>query len=289
MNDLRPYYRDLAIGETIRFDGEDRRLHTVSVEELRGPRAVIRVDDETVELAIGRHMAPRDTPAQQDLARYVRRGSLQVGIDISRDFAGTNPYETSMIALSADARLYVGPIVSFSHSRYRFPIPRYDWNYDDNWLSRAPYGYHLGIDLYAPRGSQVVSVCDGVVQDVRQFDPQTDREDLWGRLVAIRGTDGFVYTYGHCDTLAPHVEVGATIHRGNSIGSVGKAGFESTDTPAHLHFEMIACGYPERFRFTFEPHPPEQPSAIRLLPAEAEGFVINPYPYLREWFAAENA
>lgn len=286
MHDLRAYYRDIAVGEDVRFNGEQGRVHIVSVVEIRGPRVVVRIDDETVEMAAGQVPSPVGDGPSGAAPHHTRRDTVQVGIEVTRDLVGSDPGQTSMIALSGDVRLYVGPPIAFSHARYRFPIPYCNWSRDHNWLTRAPYGRHLGADLYAPRGSQVVSVCDGIIQEIRDFDPRTDAEDHWGRLVAVRGEDGFVYTYAHCDVLAPHLEAGVQVQRGNAIGSVGKAGFESADTPAHLHFEMFACRRPDRFRFAFEPNPTE-PIPARLLPAEAEGFAVNPFPYLCEWFRTE--
>ncbi|MBD3315361.1 MAG: peptidoglycan DD-metalloendopeptidase family protein [Chitinivibrionales bacterium] len=286
MYDLRTYYRDIMVGETVQFNGERKRSHEIQLVELKGAKAEIRIDDETIELTTVSSDDVGDKASDNE-RQYVRRGTLQVGIDITREFVADNAYEKSMISLSGDARVYIGPVVAYSHAKYRFPVPRQNWDYSSNWLTTAPYGRHLGIDLGAPRGTQAISVCDGVIQDIRRYDPAADSEDYWGHLVAIRGKDGFIYTYAHCDTLAPHVEIGAAIQRGNAIGSIGKSGFESMGIAPHLHFEMLACRRPENFRFAFERKPSEQSTPIRLLPDDAEGFVVNPFPYLCEWFQAQ--
>ena len=42
--------------------------------------------------------------------------------------------------------------------------------------------------------------------------------------------------------------------------------------------------HPEDFRFAFALEPDVLPTPNRVLPAATEGFAVNPYPYLVEWY-----
>lgn len=92
---------------------------------------------------------------------------------------------------------------------------------------------HEGIDIFAPRGTSVVAVADGVVTEVSdtriggrvvwQHDPQRD----------------VTYYYAHLDEQDVHV--GQRLRAGAVVGKVGNTGNART-TPPHLHFAVYKPG-----------------------------------------------
>ncbi|WP_084536984.1 peptidoglycan DD-metalloendopeptidase family protein [Azospirillum halopraeferens] len=84
-----------------------------------------------------------------------------------------------------------------------------------------------GINIAAPKGTPVVAADNGVVvyagNELRGF----------GNLLLVRHADGFISAYAHLDRM--DVQRGATVRRGQAIGTVGQTG--SVSTP-QLHFEL---------------------------------------------------
>jgi SH3-like domain-containing protein len=83
---------------------------------------------------------------------------------------------------------------------------------------------HEGIDIFAPRGTPVLAVADGLAM------PRTSR--LGGRTVWLRGS-GASYYYAHLDAVT--VSAFARVATGDVLGYVGNTGNART-TASHLHF-----------------------------------------------------
>jgi len=109
---------------------------------------------------------------------------------------------------------------------------------------------HRALDILAPRGTPVLSADDGRILRVR---PNT----LGGNTVYATDPQGrVVYYYAHLDAYQPGLAEGATIARGDVLGTVGTTGNAPKDTP-HLHFQVMR------------------------MPADGkywDGEAINPYP-----------
>lgn len=97
-------------------------------------------------------------------------------------------------------------------------------------------GRHQGIDIYAERGSPVVSIVPGMVENAG-----------WtfysGWRVGVRGDDGRYYFYAHLlRSLAPGAVVGARVSAGQALGHLGSSGYgpegTSEEFPPHLHFGL---------------------------------------------------
>jgi murein DD-endopeptidase MepM/ murein hydrolase activator NlpD len=86
---------------------------------------------------------------------------------------------------------------------------------------------HEGIDIFAPRGTPVVAVADGIAH--------TDTNGLGGNVVWLR--DGVMgatrYYYAHLDRWA--IDGNARVREGDVLGYVGNTGNARTTSP-HLHF-----------------------------------------------------
>lgn len=65
---------------------------------------------------------------------------------------------------------------------------------------------------------------------------------------------------------------------------MGRSGFETKPFGTHLHFEVMILRHPEKFTFGFELEPEVLPTPNRVLQSDSKRFVVNPYPYLVEWY-----
>lgn len=97
---------------------------------------------------------------------------------------------------------------------------------------------HKGIDLAAPRGTPVVAVGDGTISYAR------GGFNLCGTGVKINHGGGWESVYCHLDEIAPGLDKGGTVMRGQKIGTVGNTGNARTTGP-HLHFELRRNGVSE--------------------------------------------
>jgi hypothetical protein len=110
----------------------------------------------------------------------------------------------------------------------------------------APH-LHQGTDIAAPQGTPVVASGSGTVELIT-----TDPEG--GNGIALRSSDGNLYYYAHLEAFATGLANGASVNRGDIIGTVGSTGFS---TGPHLHFEIRPGG----------------------------GASVDPVPYLDRWLA----
>ena len=99
----------------------------------------------------------------------------------------------------------------------------------DTW--GAPRGVgrrHEGQDIFAPRGTPILSATNGFVYKIGE-------NNLGGQTVSVIGSGGRVYYYAHLDSYAPGLEVGDRVSKRTVLGFVGTTG-NAQGTPPHLHF-----------------------------------------------------
>ena len=95
----------------------------------------------------------------------------------------------------------------------------------------APRGtgrLHEGQDIFAPRGTPILSATNGFVYKIGE-------NNLGGQTVSVIGSGGRVYYYAHLDKYAPGLEVGDRVSTRTVLGYVGTTG-NAQGTPPHLHF-----------------------------------------------------
>lgn len=276
-------YHDLSVGESVTTAGPQVTLLGVD-----GRSATVQVGNREVSIPLGRFRNRLLPNPPDDVPSVVETDGVRIGADVTRPFMRGSKYSRSLVNLEKDARLFIGPSdrPMSPEGTHVFPVPETDWCFGENWLQKVVYGWHLGVDVDEVRGHPLVSITDGTVLAIRRFDPGTQEEDYWGNGLALLGDDGFVYVYMHWDELADGVAEGARLKAGDSIGPMGRSGFDSTQITTHLHLEMLVMRHPERFRFTFEVEPDVLPTPNRFLPEDVEGYVVNPYPYLVEWYTS---
>ncbi len=126
----------------------------------------------------------------------------------------------------------------------RGPVPvenatHKDWNAKSFWFSPwGKSGVHKGIDIFAPKGTRVISSSYGLVIF-------TGNIDMGGNVVAILGPKWRIYYYAHLQNFnAKTWEFAST---GDIIGSVGATG-NAKGKPPHLHYSVLSLvPYPWRF------------------------------------------
>jgi len=105
---------------------------------------------------------------------------------------------------------------------------------------------HRGVDIFAPRGTPVLSATDGRVYRV-------ETTPIGGNVVWVRDSEGRnrVY-YAHLDSQV--VRTGMDVERGTLLGFVGNTGNART-TPPHLHFAVYRRpgGAVDPFYYLYQP------------------------------------
>jgi len=132
-----------------------------------------------------------------------------------------------------------------------FPVDGKYW-YSDDWGAPRPDGHgHTGNDIFALRGTPLVAVQDGTIEELRW-------RSLGGNSLHLVNDHGDYFYYAHLDHYAHGLHNGQRVTAGEVIGYVGNTGNART-TPPHCHFEV---------------HP-------------GSGGPVDPFPYLEEWRGAK--
>ena len=114
---------------------------------------------------------------------------------------------------------------------------------------------HEGVDIFAPRGTPVVAVTEGVIT-------RTGNQGLGGKQVWLwDGILGNSYYYAHLDSVM--TAGGIQVKTGDTLGRVGSTG-NAAGGPPHLHFGIYTAGG------AVDPY-----SYIRKRPAQLSGPMIR--------------
>ncbi|HKR62790.1 MAG TPA: M23 family metallopeptidase [Thermoanaerobaculia bacterium] len=87
---------------------------------------------------------------------------------------------------------------------------------------------HKGIDIFAPKGTGVVAVADGIVSYIGD-------QPKGGHCLWLTTENGASFYYAHLDRWASGLYEGMEVQTGDLLGYVGNTGNART-TPPHLHF-----------------------------------------------------
>jgi hypothetical protein len=99
-------------------------------------------------------------------------------------------------------------------------------------------GGHKGIDIFAPKGTPLVSCVNGIVNSIGN----ERTNPTGGNSVNILGDDNKNYYYAHLDSVNNDLMVGNKITKGTFIGTVGSSGNAKGKHP-HLHFSIYKGSY----------------------------------------------
>ena len=86
---------------------------------------------------------------------------------------------------------------------------------------------HRGVDIFAARGTPVLSATEGIFIRV-------GTNALGGQVINVLGPGRQSHYYAHLDRYGGF-KTGDVVHAGNIIGYVGNTG-NARDTPPHLHY-----------------------------------------------------
>ncbi len=128
-----------------------------------------------------------------------------------------------------------------------FPVDGEVWYSDDFGAPRAVGGGHTGNDVFARKGTPLVAVQAGTVQELRY-------RSLGGNSFHLVNDRGDYFYYAHLLRYAAGITNGSAVEAGQMLGYVGNTGNAIT-TPPHVHFEIHPGG----------------------------GAPIDPFPYLELW------
>jgi septal ring factor EnvC (AmiA/AmiB activator) len=144
-------------------------------------------------------------------------------------------------AAAAKAKASSGSTSSGSSGRvlsgsFVFPV-RGSHSYVDSWgAARSGGRTHSGTDIMAPRGTALVACVSGTISRVNPYDT-----GLGGRSIYLRGSNGTVYYYAHCNSIAAGITAGKYVSAGTVIGTVGNSG-NAAGGPTHCHFGISVGG-----------------------------------------------
>ena len=153
------------------------------------------------------------------------------------------------------------------------------------WENRGDR-YHCGIDIYAPEGSDVLSVEDGKVIDIDIF-TSSDKMTYWNATyyVLLKNKNGFVCKYAELHDILVKKEM--VVKAGEIIGHVGSVlntdqiskqspqyiqRLNDNNKQSMLHFEL----------YTSEPNNHEYYSGGNWFGATKQKNLLDPTNYLSE-------
>lgn len=87
---------------------------------------------------------------------------------------------------------------------------------------------HRGIDIFAPKGTPIIAVADGILSFIGE-------QPKGGRCVWLTTETGRSFYYAHLDRWATGLYEGMEVRSGDLLGYVGNTG-NARRTPSHLHF-----------------------------------------------------
>jgi len=106
----------------------------------------------------------------------------------------------------------------------------------DTWHAPRSGGrMHEGQDIFAPKGTKILSATNGYVYKIGE-------NNLGGQTVSVISSGGRIYYYAHLDEYAPGLKVGDPVTTRTLLGFVGTTG-NAQGTPPHLHFGVYTFGF----------------------------------------------
>ena len=113
-----------------------------------------------------------------------------------------------------------------------------DWNANSFWFSPwGKSGVHKGIDIFATKGTRVISSNYGLVI-------YTGNIAMGGNVVAVLGPKWRIHYYAHLNSI--NAKTWDFAGKGDIIGSVGDSG-NAAGKPPHLHYSVMSLvPYPWR-------------------------------------------
>ena len=180
-----------------------------------------------LQVGIGANRKPASGHPKYRMKRWVKYASVSILVLLLLAFTGLGEAITSTIVFySRVARLYTQE----PDRKLSMPLQEVTKKQiTDTWhAARGTGRLHEGQDIFAPKGTPILSATSGYVYKIGE-------NNLGGQTVSVIGAGGRVYYYAHLDAYAPGLEVGDPVTRRTLLGFVGTTG-NAQGTPPHLHF-----------------------------------------------------
>ena len=108
-------------------------------------------------------------------------------------------------------------------------------DFSDTWgAPRSGGRKHEGTDIFAKRGTPVISPTNAVILSISET-------PIGGKNIFTLNPGGERYYYAHLDSISNKIGIGDYIESGTTIGTVGTSG-NAEGTPPHLHFGIYTNG-----------------------------------------------
>ena len=152
------------------------------------------------------------------------------------------------------------------HSKIKMPVQDVaKRGIADTWgAPRSGGRTHEGQDIFAPKGTKVLSATNGYIYKIGE-------NNLGGQTVSVISSGGRIYYYAHLDSYAPGIKVGDPVNTRSVLGFVGTTG-NAQGTPPHLHFGIYTFGLGNAINplpmITDRAAPAPAPTMTRTKPAE---------------------
>lgn len=105
----------------------------------------------------------------------------------------------------------------------------------DTWgAARSEGRTHQGVDIFAQRGTPVLSTTSGIIS-------QVGLDRLGGKVIWVTGPALSRHYYAHLNGYADHIQEGDWVEVGETLGYVGNTG-NAKNTPPHLHYGIYLNG-----------------------------------------------
>jgi PKD domain-containing protein/peptidase M23-like protein len=248
---------DLDIGQTraATFAGGDRATVTlVAVDEIcddvrraiRRAEVTVEVDGQQATIVSGNYNLP------------VTVGGAQIDCPVTRGYVARRG--GNVWGIERDARLRLWPEGSpwIAPGTFRYPV-RQTWFAGDTQMSNEPtfvdgveppdpagrIYYHDGLDfggcehlveVLATADALVIGSGDEVLPDYTAASAVGKRYDR----LHLLDRRGWIWRYSHLASIAPGIDVGATVRAGQTVGTMGKEGHSGGWV--HLHLGLFLPG-----------------------------------------------
>lgn len=156
----------------------------------------------------------------------------------SKKDAGSTTTKTETVASIKFDSPFKGGIAEVNVARGYSPTDLVNFEYLNEWRT------HLGLDIKAPNGTEVLAVFDGKVVDIRN---DNDFQGGLGWIVEVDHGNGYKSIYANLDEKMD-VKKNQSLKKGQKIGAVGSSAlFEKSTSQqeqeiSHLHFEVLKKG-----------------------------------------------
>ncbi|OLN31360.1 M23 family metallopeptidase [Desulfosporosinus metallidurans] len=183
-----------------------------------------------LESTLGRTITSEDKANASEIYNRILYG------DIPTEGDGLQNWVNTITANPAEVPFIGGDFISPLGSSWRSMVTS-EFGYRSDPIHPTAENFHSGIDLGAPKGTDIHAANGGTVLFVRY------KTTGYGYHLAIDHGGGIVTLYGHCSKIL--VTEGQAVRQGEVIAQVGSTG---KSTGNHLHFEVIVDGTPQNPR-----------------------------------------